>query len=52
MCVGCAAVARMQKEIRNKVSGKEKDKGSLGGRRRETHSKEEAKRFISPWSKG
>lgn len=47
--IGVATVARMQKQIRNQVSGQEEDKGSWGGRRRETLSKEEESDFLAPW---
>lgn len=47
--LGVATVARMQKKIRNQVSGIEEDKGSWGGRRRETLPKEEELDFLAPW---
>ena len=47
--IGVATVGRMQNEIRNQVSGKEITKGSWGGRRRETLSKEEETEFLAPW---
>jgi len=47
--LGMATVSRMQKQIRNQVSGKEQDKASWGGRRRETLSKEEELEFLIPW---
>ena len=47
--IGVATVVRMQNEVRDQVSGKEEAKGSWGGRRRETLSKEEELDFLAPW---
>ena len=47
--LGVATVVRMQNEVRNQVSGEEVAKGSWGGRRRETLSKEEEVVFLAPW---
>lgn len=47
--IGVATVVRMQNEVRDQVSGKEVTKGSWGGRRRETLSKEEEEEFLAPW---
>jgi transposase len=48
--LGIATVARMQKQIRNQVSGKHEDKGRWGGRRRQTLSIEEEEAFLTPWT--
>ena len=39
----------MQKQIRNHASGKEEDKGSCGGHRREALAQEEELDFLAPW---
>lgn len=48
LCISTATVTRLQAEIRNQGLGK-KDKGSWGGRRRQTMAFEEEKAFLSPW---
>ena len=47
LCVSTASVTRLQAEIRNQ--GLRKDKGSWGGRRRQTMILEEEKAFLAPW---
>jgi transposase len=47
--VGVATIVRMQRRIRDRVDGKEEEKGSWGGRRRQTMSVEEESQFIRPW---
>jgi transposase len=47
--LGVATVIRMQSEVRDQVSGQKVTKGSWGGRRRETLSKEEEVEFLAPW---
>jgi transposase len=47
--VGIATVSRLQKEIRNQVSGKKSEKKQWGGRRRETMSYEDELVFLGPW---
>jgi len=46
---GVATVCRMQKEIRDQVAGREREKKGWGGRRRETMSREEEAAFLAPW---
>ena len=50
LSVGTATVSRMQKEIRDQVSGKAPEKGSWGGRRRATMSWEQEKAFLGRWT--
>jgi transposase len=47
--VGRATVVRMQKEIRDQVAGKSKQKTHWGGRRRGHLSFEKEKEFLDPW---
>jgi transposase len=47
--VGVATVVRMQKKIRDQVDGKEQEKGSWGGRRREILPVKEEEAFLAPW---
>lgn len=47
--LGVATVVRMQKQIRDQVGGKKKEKGGWGGRRRETLSVEQEREFLAPW---
>lgn len=49
--VGSATVVRMQREIRDQVSGNRFPKGNWGGRRRQLLSIEEEKQFLEPWTK-
>lgn len=49
--VGSATVVRMQREIRDQVSGKLFPKGHWGGRRRQLLSVEEETQFLDPWVK-
>ena len=48
LCISTATVTRLQAEIRNQGSEK-KDKGSWGGRRRQTITLEEEKEFLQSW---
>jgi len=47
--VGVATVVRMQRRIRDQADGKEEEKSSWGGRRRQTMSVEEESEFLRPW---
>lgn len=49
--VGVATVVRMQRQIRDQVTGSAKDKakGKWGGRRRQLLTFEEEKAFLEPW---
>jgi len=47
LCVSTATVTRLQAEIRNQEL--RKDKGTWGGRRRQTMILEEEKVFLAPW---
>jgi transposase len=47
--IGVATVVRMQRRIRDQVDGKEEEKSSWGGRRRQTMSIEEESGFLRPW---
>src|SRR5690606_35748925 len=47
--VGVATVVRMQKQIRDQISGSAKAKGTWGGRRRQLLTPEEEKAFLDPW---
>jgi hypothetical protein len=47
LCISTAAVTKLQAEIRNQGLGK-KNKGSWGGRRRQTMTLEEEKEFLKP----
>jgi transposase len=47
--VGIATVVRMQRQIRDQISGSAKTKGEWGGRRRQLQTFEEEKAFLEPW---
>lgn len=47
--VGVATVVRMQKEFRDQVAGRQTQKGTWGGRRRQHMSMEEERQFLEPW---
>jgi len=47
--VGVATVVRMQKQIRDQISGSAKAKETWGGRRRQLLTPEEEKAFLDPW---
>ena len=47
--VGVATVVRMQRQIRDQVTGTTKVKGKWGGRRRQLLTFEEEKAFLEPW---
>ena len=48
--VGVATVVRMQRQIRDQVTGTTKVKGKWGGRRRQLLTFEEEKAFLEPWA--
>jgi transposase len=48
LCISTSTVTRLQSEIRNQGLRK-KNKGSWGGRRRQTMTLEEEKEFLVPW---
>lgn len=48
LCISTSTVTRLQAEIRNQGLHK-KDKGSWGGRRRQTMTMGEEKEFLEPW---
>ena len=47
--IGIATVNRLQKEIRDEVTGKTPEKKPWGGRRRQTMLEEEEKAFLKQW---
>jgi len=47
--IGVATVVRMQRQIRDQVSGSAKTKGKWGGRRRQLLTFEQEKAFLEPW---
>lgn len=48
--IGVATVVRMQRQIREQVTGAIKTKGKWGGRRRQLLTFEEEKAFLEPWA--
>lgn len=47
--IGVATVVRMQRQIREQVTGATRVKGKWGGRRRQLMTFEEEKEFLAPW---
>jgi transposase len=47
--VGLATVVRMQRKIRDQVTGKQTPRGSWGGRRRQHLAIQEEAEFLKPW---